>query len=108
MVTTNGILGVIENKCQVIQFVVEDAIKRKDELTHHKLIITGADPVPLEIRGPSNESAVGSVVERHDLCNTHEEADNIILDQVCMYIDFTILICEQIRFIAEYLPSIIC
>ena len=100
-------LDVIENKCKVIQFKV-DAIKRKDELTHHKLIITGDDPVPLEIRGPSNESAVGSVVERHDLCNTHEEADNIILDQVCMYIDFTILICEQIRFIAEYLPSIIC
>ena len=88
--------------------MVEDAIKRKNELTHHKLIITGADPVPLEIRGPSNESAVGSVVEQHDLRNTHKEAYNIILDQVCMYIDSTILICEQIRFIAEYLPSIIC
>ena len=58
--------------------MVEDAIKRKGELAHHKLIITGADPVPLEIRGPSNESAVGSVVERYDLRNTHKEAYNII------------------------------
>ena len=63
--------------------MVEDAIKRKDELTHLKLIITGADLVPLEIRGPSNESAVGSVVEQHDLCNSHKPTTLSLTRYVC-------------------------
>ena len=47
--------------------------------------MTGPDPVPIEIVGPSRDSVHGEIIECNDLRNTHEEADNIILHQVSGY-----------------------
>lgn len=41
----------------------------------HKLVVTGSDPVPVEINS-------GVVIKRHDMATTHEEGDTIIVQQV--------------------------
>ena len=43
--------------------------------------MTGPDPVPIEIVGPSRDSVHGEIIECNDLRNTHEEGDNIIMHQ---------------------------
>jgi len=45
----------------------------EDNTRHHKLVVTGADPVPIEI------SEGGVVTSRADLATSHEEANNIIV-----------------------------
>ena len=48
----------------------------EDNTRHHKLVVTGADRVPIEI------SEGGVVISRADLATSHEEADNVIVKQV--------------------------
>lgn len=76
------LLGVTVNKEKLIDFIVEDFIHHKDDLVANPLILTGPDPIPVEIQGPSRESIEGRVIPRSDLRTTHEEADNILVNQV--------------------------
>jgi len=75
------VLTVTENKKQLIGLVV-NFLKRDTSLheqTHtHKLVLIGEEAAPIEI---SDGGVVGA---RTDLANTHEEADNIIVQQVMM------------------------
>ena len=72
-------LTVTENKEQLIQIILEELCK--DRLFHtdytkkHKLVITGEKNCPVEIQ---NEE----IRMRHDLATNHEEADNIIVQQM--------------------------
>jgi len=69
-----------KNKKQLMQLIVDDFVQDKkfheDNTQHHKLVVTGADPVPIEI------SEGGVVISRADLSTSHEEADNVIVQQV--------------------------
>ena len=60
-----------------MQLIVDDLVQdmkfHEDNTRHHKLVVTGADPVPIEI------SEGGIVISRADLATSHEEADNIIV-----------------------------
>lgn len=47
----------------------------KDDFTQHKLVLTGSDPVPVEINS-------GVLIKRQDMKTTQEEADTIIVQQV--------------------------
>ena len=63
-----------------MQLIVDDLDQDKkfheDNTRHHKLVVTGAGPVPIEI------SEGGVVISRADLATSHEEANNIIVQQV--------------------------
>ena len=63
-----------------MQLIVDDLVQDKkfheDNTRHHKLVVTGADPVPME------SSEGGVVISRADLATSHEEADDIIVQQV--------------------------
>ena len=63
-----------------MQLIVDDLVQdmkfHDNNTQHHKLVITGADLVPIEI------SNGGVVISRADLKTSHEEADNIIVQQV--------------------------
>ena len=63
-----------------MQLIVDDLVQDKkfheDNTRHDKLVVTGADPVPIEV------SEGGVVISRADLATSHEEADNIIVQQV--------------------------
>ena len=63
-----------------MQLIVDDLVQDKkfheDNTRHHKLVVTGEDPVPIEISG------CGVVISRADLATSHEEADNVIVQQV--------------------------
>ena len=52
-----------------MQLIVDDLFQDKkfheDNTRHHKLVVTGADPVPIE---------GGVVISRADLATSHEEA----------------------------------
>ena len=76
------LLGVTVNKKQLIDFIVADLIAHKHDLVRNALIVTGPDPTPIEIRGPSHENPQGQIIPRPDLRTTHEEADNILINQV--------------------------
>lgn len=67
-------LTVSKNKKQLIELILEDVISHKDEFSA-KLIVTGGDPVPVEINS-------GLVIRRHDMVVTQEEADTIIMNQI--------------------------
>ena len=68
---------------------MDDMIAHKGDLVNNPLILTGPDPVPLEIRGPSRDNIHGQVIPRPDLRTTHEEADNILINQVRYHKIFT-------------------
>ena len=51
--------------------LVQDKTFHEDNIRRHKLVLTGADPVPIEI------SEGGVVISRADLATSHEEADNV-------------------------------
>ena len=51
-------------------------------MTNHKLVVTGPDPVPVEI-------SYGISIHRTDLRNTQEEADVIIIHQLLCILDST-------------------
>ena len=61
---------------------MDDMIAHKSDIVNNPLILTGPDPVPLEIRGPSRDNIHGQVIPRLDLQTSHEEADNILINQV--------------------------
>ena len=69
-----------KNKKQLMQLILDDLVQDKkfheDNTRHHKLVVTGADPVPVEI------SEGGVLISRADLATSHEEADNAIVQQV--------------------------
>lgn len=73
------VLSSIENKKQLNKLLCEELTK--DRLFHlrstqkHKLVVTGEDPFPIEIRMEERQ-------ERSDLGNEQEEADTIIVQQV--------------------------
>ena len=75
-------LNVTENKKQLINIIVEklqsDQVFISRYITDHKLVITGQSGMPIEI------SHGGVTIQRHDIATTHEEADNIIVQQVMM------------------------
>ena len=78
------VLTVSYNKVQLIALIVDALQTQKDRigLTNHKLVVTGPDPVPVEI-------SLGMTIHRADLCNTQEEADVIIINQLLCIFDST-------------------
>ena len=74
------IIASSKKKNQLTQLIVDDLVRdkkfREDNTRHHKLVVTLADPVSIEI------STGGVVISRADLATSHEEADNIIVQQV--------------------------
>ena len=74
------LLSSSKNKKQWMQLIVDDLVQDKkfheDKTRHHKLVVTGADPVPIKI------SEGGVVISWADLATSHEEADNVIVLQV--------------------------
>ena len=70
------LLSVADNKLQLIALIIDYLIDHKDEEVLHSVIITGPEPVPIEVFN-------GVVIQRMDLRTTHEEADVIIPNQVC-------------------------
>ena len=73
-----------QNKKQLIDIIFRDLIQDKDKVFHqlhlqsHRLIITGQDHTPVEIR------CGGVIIQRTDMDTTHEEADIIIVQQMLM------------------------
>ena len=69
-----------QKKKQLMQLIVDDLVHDKkfheDNTQHHKLVVTWEDPVPIEM----SEGEV--VISRADLATSHEEADNITVQQV--------------------------
>ena len=78
------VLTVSYNKVQLIALIVDALQTQKDRigLTNHKLVVTGPDPVPVEI-------SHGMTIHRADLRNTQEEADVIIIHQLLCILDST-------------------
>ena len=74
------LLASSKNKKELMQLIVDDLVQDKkfheDNTRRHKLVVTGAGPVPNEI------SEGGVVMSRADLATSHEEADNVIVQQV--------------------------
>ena len=74
-----SILGVAQNKKQIIQLIVDDLQENIKFPSHcpefRRLIVTGDDPTPMEITRNAK-------IPRGDLKTTHEEADNIIAQQM--------------------------
>ena len=76
----NVVLFGVENKkkqliCIIFGELIHDRLLHVECTKGHKLVVTGEQPCPVEI---SSEQ----VKPRHDLETHHEEADNIILQQV--------------------------
>ena len=73
------LLTVTENKVQLMQLIISDFLDddtfQAEHTQTHKLVLTGENETPAEI-------SQGSVSERKDLETTHEEADNVIVQQV--------------------------
>ena len=67
-------LTVIRNKMQLID-LCEDMPFHKDDISHHKLVLTGSDPVPVEINR-------GVIIKRQHMKTTQEEADTMVVQQV--------------------------
>ena len=73
------ILASVENKTQLIRILCDDLTQDRLFHTHntekHKLVVTGEDPYPTEIR-------MEEIKRRYDLETHQEEADIIIVQQV--------------------------
>ena len=76
------ILGVTYNKIQLVDVIVETMLAQKQQLasTNHKLVVTGRDPVQVEI-------SHGMTICREDLRNAHEEANVIIIHQMLSIVE---------------------
>jgi hypothetical protein len=72
-------LTVTQNKKQLIDIICKDIqqdtkfLQKNTE--NHKLVITGQDKTPVDI------GYGGVITQRNDIATTHEEADNIIVQQ---------------------------
>ena len=76
------LFSVTSNKVQIIDMIIQDLIAHRVDRVAHSLVVTGPDPVPVEIPGPLASTATGILIDRHDLRTTQEEADTIIVQQV--------------------------
>ena len=76
--TTKVLLTVTQNKMQLIELICKDIMTHSHLLifTTKKLVITGADPVPVEI----NPGSI--IIHRQDMKTMQEEADTMIVQQV--------------------------
>ena len=71
------ILTVTQNKMQLIELIYKDIMTRSHLLIMtKKLVITGADPVPVEI----NRGSI--IIHRQDIKTMQEEPDTMIVQQV--------------------------
>lgn len=70
-----AVLTVTTNKAQLIDLICEDVVSHKNDFMPNKLVVTGRDPLPVEINH-------GVVIRRQDMRITHEEADTLIVQQV--------------------------
>ena len=66
------VLTVTTNKDQLIALIVEDLVSHNADFQKHKLVVTGRDPVPVEI-------ANGCVNKRQDMAITQVEGDTLIV-----------------------------
>ena len=60
------------NKDQLIALIVEDLVSHKADFQKHKLVVTGKDPVPVEI-------ANGCLNNHQDMATSQEEGDTLIV-----------------------------
>ena len=69
-----AVLAVIYNTIQLVDVIVETLLAQKHQpaSTNHKLVVTGRDPVPVEI-------SQGMTIRRKDLGNAEEEAGVIVM-----------------------------
>ena len=76
------VLVVTYNNTQLVDIIMETLLSQKQKLasTNHKLVVTGRDPVPIEI-------SHGMTINREDLRNAHEEADVIIIHQMLSIVE---------------------
>ena len=76
------VLAVTYNTTQLVDVIVETLLAQKQQLssTSHKLVVTGRDPVPVEI-------SHGMIIRREDLRNAHEVADVIIIHQMLSIVE---------------------
>ena len=84
-------LTVIRNKVQLIDLICEDMAFHKDDISHHKLVLTGSDPVPVEI-------SRGVIIKRQYMKTKQEEADTMVVQQVeevkqrkCLWLQTTLI-----------------
>ncbi|MCP3901925.1 MAG: hypothetical protein GY707_19635 [Desulfobacteraceae bacterium] len=71
------ILTVTSNKSQLIDLICQFIFDNMDGIGKgNKLVVTGSAPVPKEV-------CKGTLQPRPDLYTTHEEADVIVVQQVC-------------------------
>ena len=54
---------------------MQDLIDHKDDVVAHKLVVTGLDPIPVELPGIAGN---GIIIHRHDLKTDQDEADTIL------------------------------
>ena len=73
--TQKQLFTVTANKTQLIEFIVEELITSKDDYTRHTLVLTGPDPVPVEIYD-------GVVTQKTSLETHQEETDVMVIHQV--------------------------
>ena len=81
----NVALTVTTNKDQLIALIVEDLVSHKADFQKYKLVVTGRDPVPVEIVN-------GCVNKCQDLPTTQEEGDTLIVQKVSRVEDGTVLV----------------
>ncbi|KAI0219559.1 hypothetical protein LSAT2_028913 [Lamellibrachia satsuma] len=79
------VLTVTTNKDQLIALIIEDLVSHQADFQKHKLVITGRDPVPVEI-------ANGCVNKHQDMAITQEEGDTLIVQQISRVEDGTVLV----------------
>ena len=76
-----AVLTVSSNKKQlmsvVCQNIINDVSFHAQETMRHRLVITYSDDTP-------TEAHKGIVIRRRDIATSHEEADNIIVQQAMM------------------------
>ncbi len=65
--------------------IIQDLVTHKDDHVAHSLIVTGPDPVALELPGLVGDNATGELIQQDDLLTTQEEADTIIVQQVKIF-----------------------
>lgn len=76
------LFSMTSNKTQIINMIIQDFLDHKDDPVPHRLIITGPDPIPVELPTPAIDNDSGQVIYRQDLKTTQEEAETIIVQQV--------------------------
>ena len=70
---------------QMFALIVEDLVSHKSDFQKHKLVVTGRDPVPVEI-------ANGCINKRRNMATKQEEGNTLIVQQVSRVEDGTVLV----------------